>query len=87
MNDMHCPFRLHMRFPDAISVVRWSAAENFPRYGPSDYKPHMRGTYQECADGDCPKRHHLQLWGMVHSLDLAGLSELLGIEAPTRSRH
>jgi hypothetical protein len=60
--------------------------ENFPRYGPSDYKRHMQGTYQECADGSCPKRRHLQLWGMMHSLDFANLSEILGIEAPTRSR-
>jgi len=52
----------------------------------SNYKRRMQGTYRECADDDCPKRHHLQLWGMMHSLDLANLSELLGIEAPTRSK-
>jgi|ERR1700722_3448954 hypothetical protein len=90
--DMHCPFRLHVRFLDAISVVRWSAVEALPRYGPSNWpwtkhKRRMHGTYQECADGDgdCLKRHHLQLWGTTHSLDFANLSELLGIEAPTRS--
>jgi hypothetical protein len=30
--------------------------------------------------------NYLQLWGMMHSLDFANLSELLWIEAPTRSR-
>src|SRR5947207_11584292 len=65
--DMHCAFRLPVRFwMRCLSCVgqQWS---NFPRYSPSDYpwtkhKCRMHGTYQECADGDCSKWHHWQLW-------------------------
>jgi hypothetical protein len=48
--NLQCPFKLHVRFLDAMSVVRWSAVENFPRY------VRLQASHARYLPGMCRRR-------------------------------
>ena len=89
--DMHCAFRLPVRFLDAMSVVRWSAVEKLPQIQPVRLPmDQAQVSHAWYLPGMC-RRRLLQVapfapLGQKHSLDSVNLSGALGIEAPTRSR-
>lgn len=66
--DMHCPFKLHVRFSGYDICRALVSSGELPQISPvrlsMDQAQASPAWYlQGIADADCPKWHHLQLWG------------------------